>query len=109
MMSFYDYKAADLLSEIFGWNYSECPLKNPMEDREISDLTYDLLNLIRTFEKYKEGDWGEYRYLDAKAEFKKRWLQDNKRMRVQRVIDEAIEDCRKELYKTYGIEQVQEL
>lgn len=41
------------------------------------------------------------------VEFKKRWLQDNKRMRVQRVIDEAIEDCRKELYKTYGIEQVQ--
>lgn len=108
-MSYYEYKTSDLLSEIFGWNWSEHPYKNPLEDREISGLTYDLLSLIYTFEKYKEGDWGEYRYLDAKTAFKKKWLETGRKFRAQKVIDEALEDCRKELYKTYGIEQVQEL
>ena len=107
-MSCYEYKAYDLLDDMFGWQWRENPIKNPLEDREISGLAYDLLSLIYTFEKYKEGDWGEYRYLDAKVAFKKKWLETGRKFRAQKVIDEALEECREELYKTYGIE-MQEL
>lgn len=102
-MSWGEYKASDLLSEIFGWNYRENPVSNPLEDREISGLAYDLLILLNTFEKYREGDWGENRYLEAKAEFKKKWFTTQRRDRTRKIIDEALEECREELYKTYGI------
>lgn len=41
----------------------------------------------------------------AKAEFKKKWL-GNRGVRVRRIVDEAIDSLRQELYETYGIEEV---
>lgn len=103
-MSYWDnHGASGLLNEIYGWDYTTNPIRNPLEDREISMLTYDLLNLIRVFEEYKEGDWEEHRYTDAKAEFKKKWFTGQRRDRTRKIIDEALEECREELYKTYGI------
>lgn len=100
----FNYIDSQLKSEIFGW----CPNdtwdgRNVFEDREISELVFDVLNLIHEYDWYYSGDNGEEKYLKAKAEFKDKWLK-NPRVRVQRVIDSAIEDLKQELYKTYGIE-----
>lgn len=97
----FDYKDSSLKYEIFG--FADAPT-NVLEDREISELTWDLLDLLHEYDWYASGDTGKENYLRAKAEFKKKWL-DNRGVRVRRVIDEAIDSLRRELYETYGLEE----
>lgn len=75
---------------------------NALEDREISELVWDVLNLLHDYDWYASGDTCEETYLKAKIAFKKKWL-NNRGVRVRRVVDDAIEEIRKELYKTYNI------
>lgn len=49
------------------------------------------------------GDTNKENYLNAKSAFKKKWL-NNRGVRVKRIVDEAVEKLRQELYETYGIE-----
>lgn len=97
----FDYKDIALKEEIFG--YSE-KFSNVFEDREISKLVWDILELIHEFDWYSSGDTSEERYLEAKTAFKKKWLQSEPEERAKTVIDEVIEEARSELYKTYGVE-----
>ena len=96
---YFDYRDATAMSEIFG--YTDEP-RNVFEDREISELVWDMFNLIHDFDWYKSGDANKVDYLNAKAEFKKKWL-NNRGVRVRHIVDEAIENVRKELYETYDI------
>lgn len=100
----FDYVDSRAKDEIFGWrdNFS-----NVFEDREISELIWDVFNLIHDFDWYISGDTMKETYLKSKAEFKKKWL-SNRGVRVRRVIDEAINDIRNELYETYGIMETDE-
>lgn len=86
-------------NEIFDWS-GVCT--NVFEDREISELVWDMFKLIHDYDWYASGDTSEEDYLKSKANFKKKWL-DNKNVRVRRIIDESVERLRQELYKTYGI------
>lgn len=91
------YVDSQLKHEIFGW--SDKP-RNVFEDREISELVWDVLDLIHEFDWYKSGDTGEDDYLKAKKEFKEKWLANDVK-RQKRIIDEAIEDLKNDLYKTW--------
>lgn len=93
------YEALSLKSTLFGW--SDKP-GNVLEDRELSNMTWDLLNLMQTFDCYKSGGCGKEKYLDEKKVFKNKWL-SNRGVRVRNVINSAIDDLKKELYETYGI------
>ena len=95
----FPYLDSSLKSEIFG--RTDKP-RNVFEDREISELVWDVLNLIHEFDWYVSGDTGKESYLACKAEFKKKWL-DNRGIRVRRIVDEAIQECKAELYETYGV------
>lgn len=94
----FNYKDSALKNEVFGWN--DC--RNVFEDREISEIVWDTLNLIHDFDWYISGDTCEDDYLKSKARFKKKWL-DNKGVRGKRIIDESVDELRQELYKTYCI------
>ena len=96
----FEYLDSRLKDEIFGY---EDKLKNVFEDREISELVFDVLDLIHEFDWYYSGDTDKETYLQAKAEFKKKWL-SNRGVRIKRTIDTAIDEVRAELYETYGIE-----
>lgn len=96
---YFDYRDCTAMSEIFG--YGDKPT-NVFEDREISELVWDMFNLIHDFDWYKSGDTSKASYLSAKAEFKKKWL-NNRGVRVRHIVDEAIDNVREELYETYGI------
>lgn len=98
---YYNFRDRDLKSDIFGWNADQA--WNAFEDREISELIFDVFDLIHEFDLYKSEDNCKDAYLEAKAEFKKKWF-SNRGVRVQRVIDNAVDELRQELYKTYGIE-----
>ena len=98
---FFDYKDSSLMWEI----YPDDVPTNEFEDREISELVWDVLNLIHDFDWYKSGDTGKEDYLKAKKEFKKKWFGSNRGLRIRRIVDEALEETKTELYETFGIEE----
>lgn len=100
----FNYTDSRLKDEIFGW--ADEP-SNVFEDREISELVWDVLNLIHDYDWYASGDTGKETYLKAKAEFKKKWF-SNRGVRVRRIVDEAIEQCKNELYDTFGLDDATE-
>ena len=97
----FDYTDSRLKSEIFGW--TDIP-HNVFEDREISELVWDVLNLIHDYDWYASGDTCKETYLKAKAKFKRKWF-SNRGVRIRRIVDEAIKECKTELYETFSIEE----
>lgn len=96
----FNYVDATLKDEIYGWSDT---WHNVFEDREISELVWDILNLIHDYDLYVSSDTCKETYLNAKAEFKRKWL-SNRGVAVRRTIDTAIEELKAELYETYGME-----
>lgn len=99
----FDYKDMGLKSEIFGW--TDTP-SNVFEDREISELVWDVLDLIHDYDWYASGDTGKETYLEAKREFKKKWF-SNRGVRVRRIIDDAVNEVRNELYETFDMKDTE--
>lgn len=97
---YFNHKDVELKSTIFGYQ-GRCT--NVFEDLEVSKLTFDLLDLIHTFDLYTSGDTVKETYTKAKTNFKKKWM-NNRGIRVKRIVDEAIQDSKQELYETYGLE-----
>lgn len=93
----FGYVDSQLKTEIFGW--SEKP-SNVFQDREISELVWDVLNLIHDFDWYMSGDTCKEKYLESKKRFKKKWL-SNRGVRVRRIVDNALKQCKDELYETF--------
>lgn len=96
---YFDYRDSGLKHEIFGWDDE---FRNVFEDREISELVFDVLDLIHEFDWYKSGDTCKETYLKAKAEFKKKWM-SNRGVNVRRIVDEALKQCKDELYETFSL------
>lgn len=97
----FEYKDSSLKYEIFGWG--DTP-NNAFEDREISELVWDVLDLIHDYDWYASGDTCKETYLKAKAEFKKKWF-SNRGVRVRRIVDEALKQTKTELYETFGFNE----
>jgi hypothetical protein len=93
----FDYKDSALKSEMFGW--TDAP-RNVLEDRELSELTWDLLDVIHAYDWYKSGDTCKETYLKEKDKFKKKWL-SNRGVNVRRIVDEAVNELKAELYETF--------
>lgn len=98
----FDYLDNRLKSEIFGYCCQEP--ENIFEDREISQLIWEVLDLIHEFDWYKSGDTCKDTYLEEKAAFKKRWF-SNRGVRVKRIVDESVADLKRELYETFNIKE----
>jgi hypothetical protein len=95
----FDYKNSMLKNEIFGWRDKPT---NVFEDREISELVWDVLDLIHDYDYYVSGDTCKETYLKAKSEFKKKWF-SNRDVRVRHIVDTAIEEVKQELYETFNL------
>lgn len=93
----FDYDDSRLKHTIFGW--ADRP-HNVFEDMEISELVWDVLELIHDYDWYASADTCKETYLKAKKKFKEKWFGDRD-IRIKRIIDEAINDVRKELYETF--------
>ncbi len=93
----FDYKDSALKIEMFGW--ADRPT-NVLEDRELSELAWDLLDVIHAYDWYVSADTCKETYLKAKNEFKKKWL-SNRGVNVRRIVDEAVTELKAELYETF--------
>lgn len=112
----WDYKNDYLANEMFGWwgspDYGErgfsqatrARKQDPLEDKQLSELLWDLFCVLHSYDWYASADTGEETYRKDVAYFKKKWLKASTEELTRREIDEAIEETRKELYKTFGIE-----
>lgn len=118
---YFEYLDQKLAREMFGWNIDICYGEkgfskvnkagaiNPLEDREISKLTWDLLCLIYSFDYYISGDTRKETYLEDLKYFKDKWLKPGRKETAKRLIDEECEELRKELYKELGISEKEEI
>lgn len=100
----FGYVDSQLKNEIFG--YVDCPT-NVFEDREISELVWDVLDLIHAYDWYASGDTCKETYLKARTEFKQKWM-GNRGVRVKRIVDEAIQRTKDELYETFNLKEASE-
>ena len=115
------YLHQQLAREMFGWNIDICYGErgfsqankagaiNPLQDREISKLTWDLLCVIYSFDYYISGDTDEEQYLEDLKYFKDKWLKPGRKETAKRLIDEECNELRKELYKELGISEKEEI
>ena len=118
---YFEYLDQKLAREMFGWNIDICYGEkgfskvnkagaiNPLEDREISKLTWDLLCLIYSFDYYISGDTRKETYLEDLKYFKDKWLKPGRKETAKRLIDEECDELRKELYKELGISEKEEI
>lgn len=118
---YFEYLDQKLAREMFGWNIDICYGEkgfskvnkagaiNPLEDREISKLAWDLLCLIYSFDYYISGDTGEETYLEDLKYFKDKWLKPGRKETAKRLIDEECDELKKELYKELGISEKEEI
>ena len=94
----FNYADGNLKSEMFGWVDEPYDV---MEDEEISELVWDLLNLIHEFDYYESGDTLREDYIKAKQEFKKKWF-GNRSERLEQIVDKKIDQLREEVKEMIG-------
>lgn len=80
-----------LADELFGWGlsltYGKDRFKNskvarnidPMEDKELSEMLWDILCLLHSKDYYESGDINKSTYEEDVAEFKKKWFKRSKK------------------------------
>lgn len=76
---------------------------NPLDDKIISELVYDVLCLLHSFDYYRCADISEEKYQMDVAAFKHKWLRSYSKQEMKSVIDDEIDAVKNELYRTYGI------
>lgn len=100
----FNYQDGALKSEIFGYFYGEPKsVPNVFEDREISELVWDVFDLIHDYDWYVSGDTGKQDYLDSKDKFKKKWFKNRKAL-DKKIVDNALEELKCDLYETFGFD-----
>ena len=109
------YQNDTVAQEIFGWNmspdYGERGFKqaalarksNPLEDKQLSELAWDLFCILHSYDWYASGDTGEETYREDVERFKRKWLRRSDGELARREIDVALEETRMELYETLGV------
>lgn len=69
---------------------------NPLEDREISELAYDLFCLLHSYDWYKSSDTSFGDYKNDVEFFKTKWLYGGRTKRINFLVDRAIERIKNE-------------
>lgn len=108
----FQYVNDQLANDIFGWGmnpdygndgFSQSRLAryiDPMEDKMLSEMLWDMFCLLHSLDWYQSGDTGEDTYLKDVEYFKGKWLKPTAEELVQHQIEESIADLRKELAKS---------
>lgn len=78
---------------------------NPLEDKIISELVYDVFCLIHSYDWYACCDTGEDTYRKDVKYFKEKWLKQMDGERAKEIIDTEIDQLRSELYRTFNVEE----
>lgn len=78
---------------------------DPLEDKLLSELVWDVMCLLDSYDYYKSGDICGEGYREDVDRFKAKWLKPFKKDQVRKIVTEELEATRKELYRTFGLEE----
>lgn len=110
----WNYQNDSLANEIFGWDlspnygkkgfsqYAAARRSNPLEDKLLSEMLWDMFCLLHSYDWYACGDTCEKTFREDVEYFKKKWLLLPDKDFVKREIDSALEEARMELYRSLG-------
>ena len=76
---------------------------NPMQDKQISELVFDVLCLVYSADWFQSGDTGEDCYRDDLKYFKQKWFGIKPEEMVRGEIEKSLEEVREELQKEFGL------
>lgn len=79
---------------------------NPLEDKVISELAWDIFCLLHSYDWYKSCDNCEETYRKDVKFFKKKWFGGKglTKPMIKKIVDEETEALREDLYKTFELE-----
>ena len=77
--------------------------RNPFEDKQISELIWDVFCLMHSFDWYRSGDNGQDDYMEDVQYFKNKWLGKTRKEITKREIDLSIQELKEELYRTLDV------
>lgn len=118
---YWNYTNDTFARELFGWSVdidyglADEDMKkqrkvarrlDPLEDKVISELVYDVFCLLHSFDWYKECDNCERHYREDVEFFKNKWLKKIPKDYVKQVVQEELEATKKELLKAFNVEEV---
>lgn len=75
---------------------------NPLEDREISELVYDVFCLLHSFDWYKECDTSYETYKKDVLFFKRKWFGQELEARIDKLTERAIRRIEDVAYQEVG-------
>ena len=103
---YWNYMNDTLMGEIFQYaeNAKEAVRINPLGDKIISAIVYDVFELLHDFDWKISCDICEETYRKRVKEFKKKWLKMIDQTMVKQIVDDTIDDAKKELYKAFEVE-----
>ena len=111
----FEYSNDRAARDIFGWdcgaNYglgNENYLRsvraarkvNPLENKILSELVFDVFCVLHSFDWYKSGDTGEEDYTADVKYFTEKWLKTSLNLFQEREINSAVEKLREDLNRT---------
>lgn len=99
----FSYADQTARSEIFNYCGDSKNVPNVFKDKEISEIVWDVFELIHDFDWYVSGDTGEGQWNKAVHEFKEKWFTDAGR--AERY-DRYLKDSLKEMREMLGLENL---
>lgn len=102
----FDYIDGSLQSQIFGWDTEtteEAMKLNPLQDKELSGMVFEMLNLLHDFDWYVSGDTSKTTFSKNLMEFKNKWLNSTTEDRIKYIVDSSLNSVKEDLYNTFQI------
>lgn len=105
----------DAAREVFGWkisvNYGEKGFSlsdtarklNPLEDKLVSELVWDVFCLLHSYDWYVSGDTCEETYRADCERFKSKWFNLDDKKLVEQMVANAVSDVKDELYTMFRL------
>lgn len=112
----WNYANDTLVGDIFGWGLDvdyglhreehkvsamRARKADPLEDKELSELVFDMFCLLHSYDWYNSADIGEDTYrTDVKA-FKDKWLKRPGQQRIKDEIEKTLSEANNSLYRDF--------
>ena len=78
---------------------------NPMKDKQVSELCWDLFCLMHSFDWMISGDTGDETYEADLRYFKDKWLKATPEILAKREVDKSLAELKEDLYNEFGFKE----
>lgn len=108
---YFDYHNIVLWERLFPSCYHNTPGQtkiarrdDPMEDKLLSELVYDIMGVLNDLDSYKSGDISEAEYREVTEAFRAKWFDITNEDLLRREIENNLIEAKENLYKSFGLD-----